>query len=73
MSRVRVELISDLPPKLSPWYARQGKAGLEERGPWDFPGGPVVKNLQSNTEDMDAIPGQGTKPPHAVGQLSPRA
>ena len=34
----------------------------------DFPGGPVVKNLPSNA----GICGQGTKIPHATGQLSPR-
>ena len=37
---------------------------------WDFPGGPLVKNLPSNAGDMDSIPGQGTKIPHAAGQLS---
>ena len=37
----------------------------------DFPGSPVVKNLPSNAGDTDSIPGQGTKIPHAVGQLSP--
>ena len=37
----------------------------------DFPGGPVVKNPPSNAGDMGLIPGQGTKIPHAVGQLSP--
>ena len=36
----------------------------------DFPGGPVVKNLPSNAGDTGSIPGQGTKIPHAVGQLS---
>ena len=40
---------------------------------WDFPGGPVVKNLPSNTGDEVSIPGRGTKIPHAVGQLSLRA
>ena len=35
----------------------------------DFPGGPMV-NLPSNAGNMDAIPGQGTKIPYAVGQLS---
>ena len=39
----------------------------------DFPGGPVVKNPPSNSGDMDSIPGQGTKIPHARGQLSPCA
>ena len=38
-----------------------------------FPGGPVVKNLPSNAGDMGSIPGQGTKIPHAAGQLSPCA
>ena len=37
---------------------------------WDFPGGPVVKNLPSNAEDMGSIPGWGTKISHAAGQLS---
>ena len=36
----------------------------------DFPGGPVVKNLPANAEDMDLISGPGTKIPHAIGQLS---
>ena len=39
----------------------------------DFPGGPVVKNPPSNAGDTGSIPGQGTKIPHAVGQLSPCA
>ena len=38
-----------------------------------FPGGPVVKNPPSNSGDTGLIPGQGTKIPHAAGQLSPRA
>ena len=33
----------------------------------------MVKNPPSNAGDADVIPGQGTKIPHAVGQLSPRA
>ena len=37
----------------------------------NFPGGPVVKNPPSNARDVGLIPGQGTKIPHAVGQLSP--
>ena len=36
----------------------------------DFPGGPVVKNLPSNAGDTGSIPGQGTKIPHAMGQIS---
>ena len=39
----------------------------------DFPGGPVVKNLPYNAGDMGSIHSQGTKIPHAVGQLSPHA
>ena len=35
----------------------------------DFPGGPVVKNSPAISEDMGSIPGQGTKMPHAMGQL----
>ena len=37
---------------------------------WDFPGGPVVKNPPYNAGDMCSTPGQGTKIPHAMGQLS---
>ena len=36
----------------------------------DFPGGPVVKTLLSNAGHMGSIPGQRTKIPHAMGQLS---
>ena len=36
----------------------------------DFPGGPVVKNLLCNAVDVDSIPGQGTKIPHASRWLS---
>ena len=38
--------------------------------PWDFPGGPVVKNLPCNAGDVGSIPGQGTKIPHDTKQLS---
>ena len=41
--------------------------------PWDFPGGPVVKNPPSNAGDRGSIPGWGAKIPHDPGQLSPRA
>ena len=37
---------------------------------WDFPGGPVVKNLSFNAGDVGLIPGWGTKIPNALGQLS---
>ena len=33
----------------------------------------MVKNPPYNAEDMGSIPGQGTKIPHAAGQLSPSA
>ena len=36
----------------------------------DFPAGPAVKNLPYNAGDVRSIPGQGTKIPHAAGQLS---
>ena len=39
----------------------------------DFPGGPVIKNMPCNKGDVGSIPGQGTKIPRAVEQLSPRA
>ena len=39
----------------------------------DFPAGPVVENLLSNAGDSGSISGQGTKIPHAAGQLSLRA
>ena len=39
----------------------------------DFPGGPVVKNPPYAAGDTVSIPGQGTKIPHAAGQLSLRA
>ena len=43
------------------------------RNSWDFPGGPDIKNPPSNAGDIGSIPGWGTKIPHAIGQLSPRA
>ena len=33
----------------------------------------MVKNLFCNAGDVGSIPGQGTKIPHAMGQLSPCA
>ena len=38
-----------------------------------LPGSPVVKTPLLNTGDKGSIPGQGTKIPHAEGQLSPHA
>ena len=37
----------------------------------DFPGGPMVKTPPCNAGDMGSIPGQGTKIPHVMEQLSP--
>ena len=37
----------------------------------DFPGGPEVKNMLYKAGDTGSIPGQGTKIPHALEQLSP--
>ena len=39
----------------------------------DFPGGPEIKKVPCNAGDMGSIPGQGTKIPYAMGQLSPCA
>ena len=44
---------------------RQCSAVLEKKMPsWDFPSGPVVKNLPCNAGEMSSIPGWGTKIPH---------
>ena len=49
------------------------KAGKKKewKGMGDFPGGPMVKNPPCNSGDAGLIPVQGTKVPHAAGQLSP--
>ena len=39
----------------------------------DFLCGPVVKDPPANAGDMGSIPGQGTKLPHTIGQLSPHS
>ena len=39
----------------------------------DFPGSPVIKNPASTARDKGLIPDQGTKIPHATGQLSLKA
>ena len=46
---------------------------LIKEAPRDFTGGPMLKNPPSNAGDVGSIPDQGTKIPHAAGQLSPRA
>ena len=40
--------------------------------PWDFPGSPVVKNLPCNAGNVGLIPGQDSKIPYAMNQLSLR-
>ena len=56
------------------WWSEEGEVIALDFYPkdkyWDFPGGPVVKNPSCNTGDAGSIPGQGTKIPHAMGQLS---
>ena len=37
----------------------------------DFPGCPLVENPPCNAGEEGSIPSQGTKIPHAPGQLSP--
>ena len=43
----------------------------ELMGMRDFPGGPMVKNLPSNTGETGSMPGWGTKFPCSSEQLSP--
>ena len=38
--------------------------------PWDFPGGPVIKNSPSNAGDVGSIPDEGTNILPAVGLLN---
>ena len=40
---------------------------------WVYPGSSVVKNPPWNEGDMESVPDQGTKIPHAMEQLSPCA
>ena len=47
----------------------QETEALLEGLPWC----PVIKNLPSNARDMDSIPGQGLRIPHAMRQISPCA
>ena len=58
-------------------YSLRSKESQEARGVvWlkaclrDFPSGSVVENLPSNAGDLGSIPDQGTKIPHAIGQLN---
>ena len=38
---------------------------------WDFPGGPMVKNLPSNAGYLGLFPGRGTKIPCVTEQTKP--
>ena len=55
------------------YHVNMFKLLLKTKWDRDFPGGPVVKNPPSNAGDAGSIPGIGTKIPHEVGQLNPRA
>ena len=44
--------------------------GVLKHEPWDFPGGPVLKNLLCNARNLGLIPGQGAKITHGMGILS---
>ena len=52
-------------------------SSLQSEKNWDFPSGPLIKNLPSSAEDLGLILGWGTKIPHALEQLgqcaTPRA
>ena len=48
----------------------QKRRNIENIEPGDFSGGSVVKNLPSNVGELCSIPGQVTKIPHAMRQLS---
>ena len=58
------------------WFLRL----LDFRGQWNFKNkfgdltsGPVIKNIPCRAGDVCSVPGQGTKIPQAVEQLSPWA
>ena len=47
---------------------------IPQKGPcWEFPSGPVVKNLPCNAGDSGSILSQETKIPHAAELLRPCA
>ena len=56
-----------------PSWERSFSDPFKKHGDEDFPDGSEVKNWPCNTGDVGTIPGQGTKMPHAAGQLSPSA
>ena len=44
------------------YRASVGSVKITQETPiWEFPGGPVIKNLPFNAGDMGLIPGQGPK------------
>ena len=46
---------------------------LKKQVTWDFPAGPVVKNLPCNPGDSGSTPCLGAEFPHAREELSPQA
>ena len=65
-SRIRAQLSTwELMEKIPVGEQGQGTGKLGH-----FPSGPVVKNTPSSAGHSGSVPGQGTKIPHAIGQLS---
>ena len=51
------------------WTLGEKGDAMDRREMRDFAGGPVAKTLSSQCREHGSIPGQGTKIPHAPGQL----
>ena len=69
IQRIENKAVNTLPNK--PNVRNMAETLCRDSQSQDFPGGIVVQNLPSNAGDSGSIPGQGTKIPHAAGQLSP--
>ena len=52
--------IHSMDAKETPAYSTQLRKERGRRPLWNFAGGPVVKTLPSNAEDMGLIPGGGS-------------
>ena len=59
--------------KITTAIVRSSQSSGKSKLKWDFPGGPVVKNLPGNAGDVGSIPRRGTRIPRTQGELSPRA
>ena len=46
---------------------------MKKKAAWDFPSGPVVKNLPANAGDIGLFPGPRRSIPHVSKQLRARA